>query len=72
MVDAPPMKQKKVQQVHNLCGKKCYICDKEFTRNSGWGSIVKREGGFIIQRRVCLECKAKEHRDQYEHISERN
>ncbi|NTV50921.1 MAG: hypothetical protein HGA20_14935 [Geobacteraceae bacterium] len=43
-------------QVHNVSGRHCKVCNKEFTPQSMTLCIRRKEAGMIIRERVCITC----------------
>lgn len=46
---------------HNKDGSKCSDCPTVFTKASMVLTIPRREGGFIVHRKVCRECHNRHH-----------
>jgi hypothetical protein len=46
-------------QPHDKSGRKCSICDMEFTSHSYVGTITRKEGHYQIPKLVCRKCHNK-------------
>jgi len=42
--------------VHNVAGRSCKVCNKQFTDKSMTLCIRRKEAGLIIRDRVCIAC----------------
>lgn len=43
-------------QVHNVSGRSCKVCGKQFTASSMTLCIRRKEAGIITRDRVCISC----------------
>lgn len=48
---------------HDKTGKRCWGCDKEFTKNMMTCTTTTKEEGYIVFHTVCKDCKLKEIRE---------
>ena len=51
---------------HDMTGRKCVLCDFEFTKRNASGIISIRLKKFIVNLRVCVKCHFAHKRGELE------